>query len=116
MGSAHRASDAKHATRAGEGAPQGATSQAGAPRSPKSALVLNVGPKAMLFVMLVGAFVSSTAYSMLTSALPAIMGKVIVSAGPTVISIGKRRSCSRGGGASMTTSPSASLEIRRGER
>ena len=42
--------------------------------------VLKVNPKVMLFVMLVGAFVSSTAYSMLTSALPAIMTEFSVDA------------------------------------
>ncbi len=42
--------------------------------------VLKVNPKAMLFVMLVGAFVSSTAYSMLTSALPSIMEEFSVDA------------------------------------
>ena len=46
----------------------------------KNPFVLNVGPKPMLFVMLVGAFVSSTAYSMLTSALPAIMTEFSVDA------------------------------------
>ena len=41
---------------------------------------LQVGDKAGLFVMLAGAFVSSTAYSMLTAALPAIMGEFAVDA------------------------------------
>lgn len=48
--------------------------------SSRHAYVLRIGPKPMLFIMLFGAFVASTAYSMLTAALPAIMEEFSVDA------------------------------------